>query len=31
MRERRITAEIYRGEWENVGTPAQLTALNTSG
>ncbi|HEY9064199.1 MAG TPA: nucleotidyltransferase family protein [Burkholderiaceae bacterium] len=31
MRERRITAEIYRGEWENVGTPAQLAALNTSG
>ena len=31
MRERRITAEVYRGEWENVGTPAQLAALNTSG
>ena len=28
MRERRITAEVYRGEWENVGTPAQLEALN---
>lgn len=30
MRERRITAEVYRGEWENVGTPAQLAALNAS-
>ena len=28
MRERRITAEVYRGEWENVGTPAQLESLN---
>ncbi|MEO6033291.1 MAG: N-acetylmuramate alpha-1-phosphate uridylyltransferase MurU [Burkholderiaceae bacterium] len=28
MRERRITAEIYQGVWENVGTPAQLEALN---
>ena len=28
MRERRITAEVYRGVWENVGTPAQLQALN---
>jgi MurNAc alpha-1-phosphate uridylyltransferase len=28
MRERRVTAEIYRGEWENVGTAAQLAALN---
>lgn len=28
MRERRITAEVYRGVWENVGTPAQLKALN---
>ena len=28
MRERRITAEVYRGEWENVGTPGQLAALN---
>ena len=28
MRERRITAEVYRGPWENVGTPAQLAALN---
>jgi len=30
MRERRISAEVYRGEWENVGTPAQLDALNAS-
>jgi MurNAc alpha-1-phosphate uridylyltransferase len=30
MRERRIGAEIYRGRWENVGTPEQLAALNTS-
>ena len=28
MRQRRITAEVYRGAWENVGTPAQLAALN---
>jgi MurNAc alpha-1-phosphate uridylyltransferase len=28
MRERRISAEIYRGRWENIGTPAQLAALN---
>jgi N-acetyl-alpha-D-muramate 1-phosphate uridylyltransferase len=28
MRERRITAEVFEGEWENVGTPAQLAALN---
>ena len=28
MRERRITAEVYCGQWENVGTPAQLQALN---
>jgi MurNAc alpha-1-phosphate uridylyltransferase len=28
MRERRIGAEIYRGRWENVGTPQQLAALN---
>lgn len=28
MRARRIAAEIYRGRWENVGTPAQLAALN---
>ena len=28
MRARRITAEVYRGAWENVGTPAQLEALD---
>jgi N-acetyl-alpha-D-muramate 1-phosphate uridylyltransferase len=28
MRERRITAEIYKGSWENVGTVVQLEALN---
>jgi MurNAc alpha-1-phosphate uridylyltransferase len=28
MRRRAITAELYRGTWENVGTPAQLSALN---
>jgi MurNAc alpha-1-phosphate uridylyltransferase len=28
MRRRRITAEVYRGAWENVGTPAQLEALD---
>ena len=28
MREKRISAEIYRGRWENVGTPEQLAALN---
>jgi len=28
MRERRIGAEVYRGRWENVGTPEQLAALN---
>ena len=28
MRARRITAEVYRGTWENVGTPEQLRALN---
>jgi MurNAc alpha-1-phosphate uridylyltransferase len=27
MRRRRITAEVFEGEWENVGTPAQLAAL----
>ncbi|HEY2561022.1 MAG TPA: nucleotidyltransferase family protein [Caldimonas sp.] len=27
MRERRVGAEIYRGRWENVGTPEQLAAL----
>jgi MurNAc alpha-1-phosphate uridylyltransferase len=30
MRERRIGAEIYRGRWENVGTPEQLAALNAA-
>jgi len=30
MREHRVSAELYRGEWENVGTPAQLDALNAS-
>ena len=28
MRQRRITAEVYRGAWHNLGTPAQLEALN---
>jgi MurNAc alpha-1-phosphate uridylyltransferase len=30
MRERRIAAEVYRGRWDNVGTPEQLEALNAS-
>ena len=30
MRQRRITAEVYRGTWENVGTPQQLAALNAA-
>ena len=30
MRARRISAEIYRGRWENVGTPAQLATLNAA-
>jgi len=30
MREKRISAEIYRGRWENVGTPEQLAALNAT-
>jgi MurNAc alpha-1-phosphate uridylyltransferase len=30
MRERRIGAEIYRGRWENVGTPEQLAALDAT-
>jgi len=30
MRERRITAEVYRGRWDNVGTPEQLAALNAA-
>lgn len=28
MRQRRIGAAVYRGRWDNVGTPAQLAALN---
>ena len=28
MRRHRITAEVFHGAWENVGTPAQLEALN---
>jgi N-acetyl-alpha-D-muramate 1-phosphate uridylyltransferase len=28
MRGHRISAEVYGGLWENVGTPAQLQALN---
>ncbi|HWP17532.1 MAG TPA: nucleotidyltransferase family protein [Burkholderiaceae bacterium] len=28
MQQRRVGVEIYRGRWENVGTPAQLAALN---
>jgi MurNAc alpha-1-phosphate uridylyltransferase len=28
MRGRRITAEVYHGAWQNLGTPAQLEALN---
>ena len=31
MRERRIGAEVWRGRWANVGTPAQLAALNLLG
>lgn len=30
MRRRRIGAEVYAGTWENVGTPAQLAALNSA-
>lgn len=30
MREHRIGAEVYRGRWENVGTPEQLAALNAA-
>ena len=26
----RIGAEVYRGRWENVGTPEQLAALNAT-
>ncbi|MFM8901171.1 MAG: N-acetylmuramate alpha-1-phosphate uridylyltransferase MurU [Burkholderiales bacterium] len=28
MRQGRISAELYAGRWENVGTPEQLQALN---
>ena len=31
MRAQRVTAEVYRGPWENVGTPAQWAALNAAG
>ncbi|WP_280926011.1 N-acetylmuramate alpha-1-phosphate uridylyltransferase MurU [Caldimonas mangrovi] len=30
MRQRRIGVEAYPGRWENVGTPAQLEALNAA-
>jgi MurNAc alpha-1-phosphate uridylyltransferase len=30
MRARRIGAEVWRGRWENVGTPEQLAALDAS-
>ena len=30
MRKRRISAQVYDGEWENVGTPDQLAALNAN-
>ena len=30
MRAQRVSAEVYRGPWENVGTPAQWEALNGS-
>lgn len=30
LRERRIGAALYTGEWHNVGTPAQLAQLNAS-
>ena len=29
MRRRAITAEVYRGRWENVGTPEQLAAIDS--
>ena len=31
MRAQRVSAEVYRGPWENVGTPAQWEALNATG
>jgi MurNAc alpha-1-phosphate uridylyltransferase len=30
MRQQRIGAEVWRGRWENVGTPAQLAALDAA-
>jgi MurNAc alpha-1-phosphate uridylyltransferase len=30
IEQRRVTAERYLGRWENVGTPAQLEALNSA-
>jgi N-acetyl-alpha-D-muramate 1-phosphate uridylyltransferase len=30
MRHQRISAELYHGQWENVGTPDQLHALNST-
>ncbi len=30
IEQRRVGAERYTGRWENVGTPAQLEALNTA-
>jgi MurNAc alpha-1-phosphate uridylyltransferase len=30
MAQRRVTAQAYTGRWDNVGTPAQLAALNAS-
>ena len=30
MRAQRVTAEVYRGPWENVGTPAQWEALRAA-
>jgi MurNAc alpha-1-phosphate uridylyltransferase len=30
MRSHRITAEVFSGPWENVGTPMQLQALNAA-
>ena len=29
MRQRRISAQVWHGAWENVGTPAQLERLNS--
>jgi MurNAc alpha-1-phosphate uridylyltransferase len=28
MRARRVSAEVFEGAWDNVGTPAQLAELN---